>query len=170
VDSLKKEIVIFIIALIILFFFIATIEPPEPKELVNDKVILNYSNVLFDYKIIRYPTSAEIVPISEKNINIGFVTDPWNLKFGVTPGNGSYITRYIAITNLKEKYNKINLKAYGNVTPLVNFSKNNFVLNENESVAIEVKFNTDSAELGNYTGEIDIIIKVPKYDFLRVLT
>jgi hypothetical protein len=169
VGSLKKEVIIVVIVLIILFFFIVTMEPSEPKEFVNDKVILNYTNLLFNYKIIRYPTSAEIVPFTEKNINIGFVTDPWNLKFGNTPGNGSYITRYIAITNLKEKYNKIKLKAYGNITPLVNFSKNNFVLNENESVAIEVNFNTDSAALGNYTGEIDIIIKVPKYDFLKTL-
>ena len=167
---MKKEIVVVAIVLIIFFFLIETVGPSEPKDLVNDTVILNYSNLLFNYKVIRYPTSAEIVPFSEKNINIGFVGDPWDLKFGTVPGNGSYITRYVSIKNSNESYNKIELKPYGNISTLVNFSNNNFVLNPNESVAVEVKFNTDSAAYGNYTGEIDIVIKVPKYGFLKALT
>jgi hypothetical protein len=166
---LKKEIVIAVIIIVlVMFLFISTIEPPEPKDFVNDKTILNYTNIFFNYKIIRYPTSAEIVPTSGGNVNIGMVTDPWNLKFGSLPGNKSFIKRYIGVTNLNEKYNKINLKVYGNITPLVNFSKNSFVLNENESTVVEVNLYSDSANLGNYSGEIDIIIKVPKYEPLRV--
>jgi hypothetical protein len=103
-------------------------------------------------------------------VTLGFVTDPWNLKFGIVPGNGSYIRRYINIKNSNEKYDKIKLKVFGNISPLVNFSRNEFVLNENESAVIEVRLKTDSAEYGNYSGEIDLIVKVPKYDFLRILT
>lgn len=168
-DSLKKEIIIFAIILIFFLFFIATQEPSEPKEFVTDKTILNYSNLFFNYKIIRYPTSVEIVSPLKENVTIGFVTDPWNLNFGIVPGNGSYVKRFIGITNLKEKYNKIKLKTYGNIAPLVNFSKNDFVLNENESVAIEVNLYTDTAEFGNYSGEIDVIVKVSKYDLLKLL-
>ena len=164
---MKKEIIIFALLLIVFLIFI-TREPPEPKEFVNDKVILNYSNLFFNYKIIRYPTSVEVLPL-EKNINIGMVTDPWNLKFGSVPGNGSSIKRYISITNLKEKYNKIKLRTYGNITPIVNFTEKDFILNQNESAAIEVNLYTDSVEYGNYSGEIDVIIKIPNYDFLKIL-
>jgi len=166
---LKKEITIFSIIMII-FLFIVFSEPSEPKELVSeDKAILNYSSLLFDYKIIRYPTSVEIISSEEENINLGFVTDPWNLKFGTVPGNGSSVNRYINVKNLRESYSKIRLKAYGNITPLVNFSRSDFVLNENESIAIEVTLYTDSAEFGNYSGEIDVIIKIPKHDLLKIL-
>jgi len=168
VDSLKKEITIAIVILII-FLFIATLDPSGPTDLVNEKVISNYSNIFFDYKIIRYPTNVEIIQ-PEENVNIGIVADPWNLNFGSLPGNGSYATRYISITNSGEKYNRIKLKSYGNITSLLKFGKNDFTLSENGTTAVEVTLNTSSSEFGNYSGEIDAVIKVPKYDFLSVLT
>jgi hypothetical protein len=161
------EIIAFVIILFIYLFIIAIQEPAEPTEFVTNKTILNYSNLFFTYKIIKYPTNVEIVSPLKGNVTLGFVTDPWNLNFGIVPGNGSYVKRFISVTNLKEKYNKIKLKTYGNITLLVNFSKNDFVLNE--SAAIEVNLYTDTAEFGNYSGEIDVIIKVPKYDLLKVL-
>lgn len=163
---MKNEIIILIIILTV-FLFVATIEPSEPKEFVNEKTVLNYSNLLFDYKIIKYPTYAEIVPYKGENIDLGIVTDPWNIKFGIIPGNGSYEKRYVSIKNSKESSSRIKLKTYGNITPLVNFSRNEFILNENESAAIEVILYTDSAEFGNYSGEIDVILKTPKYDLLE---
>lgn len=165
---MKKKIIIFAIVLII-FLFILTREPAEPKEFVNDKVVLNYSNLFFNYKIIRYPTSVNIVPFTVENIEVGIVTDPWNLKFGDIPGNGSYVKRYVNVKSFEEKYNIIKLKAYGNITPLVNFSKNDFVLGENESYAIEVNLYTNLFKIGSYNGEIDVIIKVPKYEFLKTI-
>jgi len=169
VGSLKKEITIAIVILII-FLFIATLDPSGPTELANEKTIANYSNLFFDYKIIRYPTNVEIIPTTEENINLGIVTDPWNIKFGVIPGNGSSVRRYINIKNINGNYSKIKLKVYGNITPLVNFSKNDFILNGNESVAVEVNLYTESAEFGNYSGEIDVTIKAPKYDLFKIIT
>jgi len=162
---MKNEIVTFIIVLIIFLYFLELQEPLEPKEIVNEKTILNYSSLFFNYKIIRYPTRVEVIK-PEENINVGVVTDPWNLNFGYIPGNGSSVKRYIGILNEDKKYSTVKLKAYGNISSLINFSKNDFVLNE--SAAVEVILNTTFAEIGNYTGEIDIIIKVPKYDFLVV--
>jgi len=168
---MKNKVIIFTVFVVaIIFLYLMLQEPTEPKEFVNEKEVLNYSNLLFNYKIIRYPTSVEITPFSGGNINLGVVGDLWNLKFGIIPGNNSYVKRYVGITNLEEKYNKVTLKAYGNISPLVNFSRNNFVLNENETSAIEVNLYTDDKEVGNYTGEIDVIIKVPKYDFVKILT
>ena len=166
---MKKEIIIFAIIAIAIFLFLVTRGPSDPKELVKEKNITDYSNAFFYYKVIRYPTNVEIIQPQE-NVNLGIVTDPWNLNFGSLPGNGSYVKRYVSVTNVNEKYNRITLKSYGNISTLLNFSKNDFTINENESTAVEVTMNTKSAEIGNYSGEIDAIIKVPKYDFLSVLT
>lgn len=153
-----------------MFLFVATLEPAQPKELVSEQTISNYSNLLFDYKIMSYPTGAEIVPYTGDNIDIGIVSDPWNIKFGIIPGNGSYGKRYISIKNSKGVPSRIELRAYGNISPLINFSANDFVLNQNQSSAIEVSLYTDSAGFGNYSGEIDVISKTPKYGFLGALT
>jgi hypothetical protein len=169
VGTLKKNIIILAIIAAAIFLFLITRDPSDPKEFVKEKNITDYSNAFFYYKIIRYPTNIEIIQPQE-NVNLGIATDPWNLNFGSIPGNGSYVKRYVSVTNLNEKYNKIRLKPYGNITSLLNFSKNDFTMNENESTVVEVTLNTNNAEIGNYSGEIDAIIKVPKYDFLSVLT
>jgi hypothetical protein len=166
---MKNRVVIaLVLVAIVILLFILTRDPSEPKDLIRNTTALNYSNIFFNYKVIRYPTDVEITP-PESNMNVGVVTDPWNLDFGNLPGNGSYVKRYIGISNLKESYNRITIKPYGNITSLLNFSKNDFTLKENESVAVEVDMYTDSAKFGNYSGEIDVIIKVPKYNFLRML-
>lgn len=170
-DSLKREFLFLaVVVILILFLLIITAEPSAPKDFVKEMTVSNYSNIFFNYKMIRYPTEVEIAPAEEENVNLGFVTDPWNLKFGGVSGNGSYVKRYINVKNSKEEYAKIKLKAYGNIAPLVNFSKSDFVLNENESTAIEVTLYTDSAEYGNYSGEIDVIIKTPRNDLFKALT
>jgi len=164
---LKKEIIIFSALLLVAILIILTGEPPEPENITSEKTTSNYSNLLFDYIIIRYPTNVEIFSYNE-NSSIGIATDPWNLNFGVIPGNGSFVRRYIGISNSKEKYNKIYIKSYGNITPFLNFSKNYFRIKENESTAIEVGLYTDSADFGNYSGEIDVIIKLPRYDLYSI--
>ncbi|MFH1228917.1 MAG: hypothetical protein V1678_00645 [Candidatus Aenigmatarchaeota archaeon] len=165
-----KNAAITIAIIVVVFLLIASMGPFEPKEFVNEKEVLNTSSILFNYKIIRYPTSGEIISFNGDNIGLGVVTDPWNIKFGSVLGNGSTIKRYISIKNSQEKYSRISLKAYGNITSLVKFSKNNFVLTENESSAVEIVFDTGNSSYGNYTGEIDVVFKTPKYDLLQIFT
>jgi hypothetical protein len=169
VDKLKNAAVAIAI-IVLIFLVIVSIGPFEPKEFVSEKEVLNTSSVLFDYKIIRYPTSGEIISFNGDNIRMGIVTDPWNIKFGSVLGNGSTIKRYISIKNSQGKYSRISLKAYGNITPLVVFSKNNFVLTQNESSVVEILFDTGNSSFGNYTGEIDVVFKTPKYDLLQIFT
>jgi hypothetical protein len=144
--------------------------PFQPKEFVTDMQVINSSSLIFGYKIVRYPTSAEVLSYDGGNLSMGFVTDPWNIKFGSVLGNGTTVKRYISIKNNLEKYSRFSLKAYGNITPMVSFSKNDFVLMQNESAAIEVVFDTGNYSYGNYIGEIDVISKTPKYDLLQIIT
>ena len=63
---------------------------------------------------------------------------------------------------------KIILKAYGNISPLVVFSKNNFVLEPKEKVSIDVFLHSKDFEPGNYSGEIDVVSQKPIYNFLSI--
>jgi len=168
---MKKETKIFLILLTVLFLILISLqELPEPQDFVKERTFTNYSNLFFYYEITRYPSGVEVVsstPIDE-NVTLGFVVDPWNLNFGIVPTNGSYVKRHIELTNLREIPTRINLKVYGNITPLVSFSENNFVLHENEKVTIDVYLFTNNTEIGNYLGEVDVIAKKPRYDFIPV--
>jgi hypothetical protein len=165
-----KSAIVAVLIVIVMFFFIASMGPFEPKEFVSEREVLNSSSMIFSYNIIRYPTSAEVLQYSGENISMGFVTDPWNIKFGSVIGNGTTVKRFIGIKSSAGKYSRINIRAYGNITPMVGFSKNNFILSENESVAIEVMFDTQNASYGNYSGEIDVVSKTPKYNLLQIIT
>lgn len=170
---MNTEAKIFLIASVVViicsFIFTNLQEPPEPKEFVKNKTFANYSTLFFNYEITRYPSSVEIksIKLNETTI-IGFVTDPWNINFGIIPGNGTFVKRNIELTNLKDKDSKIILKTYGNITPLVSFSKNNFILHTKEKVSIDVFLFSNKTEIGNYSGEIDIIIQKPIYNFLSI--
>jgi len=168
---MRREGKILLMILFIAFLFIVTKQgPPEPKDFIYNKTVVNYSTLFFSYEIVRYASSVEIVPVENigENVVIGFVTDPWNIGFGIVPGNGSFATRTIELTNKEDKNNEIILKAYGNISPLVAFSKNNFVLKPKESVSVDIFLYTQGFEAGNYSGEIDVISKKPIYNFLSI--
>jgi len=168
--SEKAFLVVSILVIISLFIFSNFQEPVEPKDFVKNKTFTNYSTSFFNFEITRYPSNVEIRSTEQVNGTafIGFVTDPWNINFGVIPGNGTFVTRNIELTNKKGTNSKIILKAYGNITPLVFFSKNNFVLKPREKVAIDIFLFSNKTKAGNYTGEIDVIAQKPIYNFLPI--
>ena len=131
-------------------------------------VISSNEDSLFDYDILTYPSSAEVTaPVAaNETLLIGFDIDTTNLNFGVIPGNGSFSKRFINMTNQIEKAVKISLKAQGAIYPYVNFSMNDFFLKGREKAVVKAYFYTAGAEAGNYSGEIIVTIKKPKYDFI----
>ncbi len=166
-----KEIIILIIVVFvaILLIIISNFrEPPEPQEFVKNKSFATYSTLFFNYEIERYPTSVEIRPTNQTiETVLGVVTDPWNLNFGIVPAKG-FTTRNIEVSNTKEKNIKIILKCYGNITPLVVFSKNNVILTPGEEVSIDIFLYSKGFEPGNYSGEIDVIAQKDIYNFLPI--
>jgi len=169
----NEEKILLIISLLIVIFLFVLInfqEPPEPEEFVKNKTVVNYSTLFFKYEILKYPSSVEILALESINEStvLGFVTEPWNLDFGIIPGNGSFVTRNIEIANPGEKNNKIILKAYGNISPLVVFSRNNFILKPKEKVSIDIFLYSKNSDPGNYSGEIDVIAQKGIYNFLSI--
>ena len=168
---MRIGIVLVVIIAVVAFLFIFSKEPPAPEIFVENRTVENYSTFFYKYEILRYPTNVEIMPIENVNENVvlGFVTDPWNINFGIIPGNGSYATRTIEISNKEEVVNEITLKVYGNISPLVVFSKNEFALNPGEKSSIEIFLYKKDSQPGNYSGEIDILSKKPIYNFLSII-
>ncbi|MEM5829352.1 MAG: hypothetical protein QW040_00065 [Candidatus Aenigmatarchaeota archaeon] len=156
------------ISIFLILFTLLTNLPYQPKGLVENRTFEKYYDLFFTYEITRYPTSAQVLPAqpNHEKLTLGVVVDPWNLNFGIVPAGKNFVTRFVDLTNLKEKDAKIMVRVYGNISPFVNFTKNNFILKPNENAMIEVKFYAEKAEIGNYSGEIDVVVQRPRYDFL----
>jgi hypothetical protein len=139
----------------------------EPKGMVANRTFISYSDLFFEYEITRYPSSVEVAPVQEQEkLLLGISADPWNLNFGIIPAGKNFGKRFVSLVNLKEKDVKIVLKAWGNISSFVKFNKNNFILHPKENVTVEVGFYAEGAEVGNYTGVIDVVVQKPKYDFI----
>ncbi|NIO44782.1 MAG: hypothetical protein GTN36_04490 [Candidatus Aenigmarchaeota archaeon] len=162
--------IISLLFIISLFILINVQEPPKPKEFAKNQTSSNYSTLFFKYEIKRYPSNVEIRPTEDINETtvLGFVTEPWNINFGIIPANGSFVTRNIKIGNSGERNNKIILKVYGNISPLVVFSKNNFILKPNEKASIDIFLYSKGFGPGKYFGEIDVIAQKDIYNFLPI--
>lgn len=155
----------FIIVLFASLIF-AFLPPSAPEEFVKNSTVVYDENLLFSYEISRYPTSVEISSTQGENITLGFSLEPWNLNFGIVPTGGNLGKRFITLQNTAEEPAKVRLIAYGNISQMVDFSDNDFLLLKNAPKPLEIILETKKdTPLGNYSGEIDIIVKRAKYSF-----
>ncbi len=144
--------------------------PQAPAEFVENQTLATDENALFTYEINRYPASVRISNTTGKNITVGFALEPGSINFGIIPSGGSSGKRFITLENIAEKPSKIRLIAYGNISQMIKFSDNNFLLSKDAPKPIEIVLETkNETALGNYSGEIDIIVKKPKYGFAERL-
>ena len=164
----KLKIAVVVVVLIIICTLCALFlfnGPPPPKDFVMNRTFETHENLLFVYEMTRYPSDVEVTN-PEEDILLGVTVDPWNLGFGIIP-KGSYERRFLNLVNLEENNVKVGINPYGDIAPMISFNKNNFILRANESITVDVILRTTNTTVtGNYTGEIDIIIVKPKYDFL----
>ena len=169
----KNHKLIFAIILVAAFLFImsgsiyAFLFPEyRPQTFVKNQTLDTDENSLFTYEINRYPTSVQISNVTEKNITIGFALDPGSINFGIVPTGGNSGKRFITLQNIADNPSKIMLYAYGNISEMVVFNDNNFLLSKESPKSIEIILQTENGtKLGNYSGEIDIIVKKPKNSF-----
>ena len=68
---------------------------------------------------------------------------------------------------MESKKVKVSFEAYGSISQLLGFSGNGIILLPGESATVKVFLKTtNSTQVGNYSGEVDVVIQKPKYDFL----
>ncbi len=164
--------VISIIAIIFLSSLLISYDQrrsPNQTEFVNNMTFENSTDLFFYYGTTKYPASVQVrnVKPEDSSIVIGLSVDPWYLGFGIIPSGGNFGKRSLILTNTQDRDTKVNFRVYGNISQMVSFSKDNFVLHSSDSITINVFCRTTgTTPEGNYTGEIDIIVKYPKYEFM----
>lgn len=168
-SKLKNLLLIFPILAIFSAILIYKLAFP-PKEFVKNVTIEKVSGIFYNYEITKYPSYGKIYSLeANKNITLGVVTDPFNLAFGEIPVGGHYVKRAINLKNNFNKTVKVEIKVYGNVSKIVEISERKFILNPFEEKQIPVYFLTNRTSPGFFNGEIDVIVKVPKYKFFEWL-
>ena len=169
--SIKSDILISVVIISVIFVIIYSWNYPSvPKEFVTNETFERATGIFFDYETTRFPSNVEIVLPQEEGMKIGFVIDPWNLNFGIIPTGGNYGTRHIILVNSEDRNVRVDINVYGTIKPLVSVSQNNFILQSGKSVTVDIYLNTtNSTKPGNYTGEIDVVIKKPRYSLLSWL-
>lgn len=167
-EDIRKSIVILILATFALLALFLLVQPRQRK-LVEKMTTESSEDLFFYYQTTRYPSFVEIAKKQEGgNILIGLAVDPWNLNFGIVQ-IGNVGRRFIELFNNQDDDVKVMLETYGNISSMVKFDKNNFILSKstNSTVTIELQ-STEKTMPGNYTGKIDVIIKKPKYNFAYI--
>ena len=164
--TLKLSLLVFAV---ILFFgtmiFLRTISNnlKEPKVLVENMTVLTKSDLFYDYEITKYPSKVEVIDLKsgKKRNVIGISTDLIIFNFGIMPVGENQVIKTMTFNKTDDMKVKVNLVAFGNISDMISFSKNNFYLNDEDKVFVFLNL-TENTHLGNYTGEIDAIIKKEK--------
>lgn len=140
------------------------------KDFVSNMTTEKNVGLFFVYETVKYPSNVEIIKLEKKsNITLGMTTDPWNLNFGVIP-IGIESRRFINLANKNEEIYKVEIQVYGNISPMVDFDKNNFILRKDDEVKVTALLNsTLSKGTGKFMGEIDILSKRARMPFFNVI-
>lgn len=152
----------------ILLFSIVN-KKPGRRDFAQSMTVEQSEDLFFIYQTTRYPSRVEVTqpPQENEHILIGLSIDPFDLNFGLLQPGGGAGRRTIEALNLQDDDVKIILESYGNISSMVTFDKNNLILKEGEySEITAILRTTDETLPGNYTGEIDVIVKKPKYKFI----
>ncbi len=119
-------------------------------------------NIFFDEYMIRYPVNVTVIKPNTTNFKVGIVGDTDKLNFGKLPIYFSE-RKNIEIRNPMSNPIEIKIKAYGNVTKFLQYP-NRIIINSGESKYATIRFNATS--YGYYEGELDVIVRNPKYKIL----
>lgn len=135
----------------------------KPGFFVQNRTVLTSSDIFYDYKIIKYPSKVEIIDLKPGELvdMIGISTESWIFNFGIIPVGNNYVKKTMVLNGTPDQEVMVNLITFGNISDMISFSKNNFQLEEDETVFVFLNV-TEDTKVGNYTGEIDVILKKEK--------
>ena len=165
--TMKLGMLLLSLSILGVMFLFLTDSLPEYDQEIENVTLRSYSNVLYRYEVVMYPSSGEVIIVSpdQERIELGVNTETWNINFGKIPAN-STSSRYADLANIGSKPAKVFFTSSGDISPFIKFDKNDFTLDPSEDETVKITFDTKNAEPGNYNGRVDRIVKIPKYDFL----
>jgi len=156
----------FLIIVLILLVF-ALIELTFGACLFTNFLVERAEKLFYVFEVENnYETKVNV--IEQQNTSelfIGVTAD--NLEFGLIP-LGAVSKRFLNLANDDEINYKILLIVSGNISPMVEFNENDFVLQKGENATITVFLDSSLAlNPGNYTGEVSLLSKRPRLLFLN---
>ncbi len=141
----------------------------KPDTLAANHTVLYDNNLFFTYEINKYPTSVEISNVEGQNISIGFSLEPTSLDFGMVPTGGAMGMRFLTLKNTQADPAKMLLFAHGNISSMIQYNDNNFYLKPEVVKDVEIMLKTDkNTPVGNYSGEINLVVKRARYNFMKL--
>lgn len=137
-----------------------------------EKIVAERSeNIFFEKHIIRVPAKGAIIPrIVDNNgtITAGVSVDSDRLDFGRIQSNLSGITRLVNITYpFNTGSVKICVMSQGDIQKFLETPNREFVMSSGEKREVAIRFS--GSAIGNFTGEVDVLAKKPKYGFFELL-
>ncbi|MFH1834962.1 MAG: hypothetical protein ABH851_02105 [Methanobacteriota archaeon] len=141
--------------------------PGDPGDYVENITVTDGGNLLFKEKIMRYPSKIGVVTFEVgKNIRMGFATQPNELNFGLL-SQGMSAHKFIELQNNEVYPTKIHVVPYGGVKDFVVLNEKEVVLEPGEKKSVQITMN--ATEVGEYVGEIDLVIRTPKNPLISFL-
>jgi hypothetical protein len=159
----KLNILIILIVVIILIFVL----PLRFEGFATQKTFEISDTPMIHAERTRIPAMGSV--IGKDDPNLGISTDTHIIGFGIIAAGG-YSKRHINTSNDRDIRAKIRLESSGNISQLLHFESNNFILYPGESKPVKVRFEADEAATpGNYSGEVIITVIEPKNSFADML-
>ena len=163
--------IVSLFAILMLVFFVYNIffmPSLKSSEAVLNHTVIYDDNLFFTYEINKYPSYVEISNISDRNLSIGFSLESSSLNFGVVPTGGNMGKRFLTLTNMQNDTAKMLFRTYGNISDMIKFNDNDFYLEIDVVKPIEIILETnENTPVGYYSGEINLVVKRAKYDFIK---
>lgn len=134
----------------------------------SDSIIQSRShNIFFDYTNIKYQAKVQ-VRAPEENITIGFSSVKDSIDFGLAVSGGSINRKFINITNGAGRDARVTIRKTGNISSMVSFGGNNFILKPGETRTVAIELTPGDSAAGNYTGMIDVELRKARFGIFEV--
>lgn len=142
-------------------------QTPAPQTYASAIVRENRQGIFFDTIVDRFPAKAVVsLPrVENQTLNMGLSTDTDKLDFGVVSQNQT-VRKFL---NFGSQYPvlKACVVSYGGISQFITVDRQSFSIAEGETGESMLEFS--SPDVGNFTGEVDMITKRPKFDLLAPL-
>lgn len=164
----RRSPLFFVLAAVIIAGAALYLLSPTPSQddapIVTERTFVVESDALYEYETTMYPSWVEVTASGEAEdpLTIGVVVDTDNLNFGSIPAGDNFGKRVVSLQNLRGQDAKVSLRARGGIEPFVEFGQNDFVLGPDQRATVDILFRASGAPVGNYTGQIDVVVKRSK--------
>ena len=154
------------IAAVVILIFLSEIYGnyvPPKSYVVNEthERVGNYifgRNLFFDEYAIRYPSNVSVVLSARGKLPLGISTDTDKLNFGILPLNFSE-RKKINIRNPTKHVVEVRAYSFGNITKFLEYPRR-VIVAPGKTSGMTIRLN--ATELGNYSGEFDVVVRYPK--------